>query len=85
MWKCHRCGEENDDRVEECSGCGLSKTESIKASRKAKRGLCLLYRRYNFRFLLFGTGLAIFQPKVFDKWIPEMVIGARGSRFGGTL
>ena len=76
MWKCHRCGEENDDRVEECSGCGLSKAESIKARRKAKRGSCFVLVVIILAFLLFGTGLAIFQPKTFDKWIPEIVIGA---------
>jgi len=74
MWKCDRCREENDDSVEDCYGCGLSKADSIVASRKAKRRSFLVTVIVVLAFVLFGAGMAIFVPETFDKWVAHMGI-----------
>jgi hypothetical protein len=73
MWECHHCWEKNDDSVEHCTGCGLSKAASIKARRKAEPGSWRVLVNKILVFLLVGTVVAIFMPGIFQEWILKEV------------
>ena|SRR5689334_7511904 len=81
MWKCHQCWEKNDDNVEHCTGCGLSKAASIKALRKAEPGSWRVLVNKILVFLLVGTVVAIFMPGIFQEWILKEV----GEKLVGSL